>query len=249
MRMTDTHEAAAAAPARRRRGGPARFLRDIVVIFVVALLLSFVIKTFVVRSFYIPSGSMENTLQINDRIIVNELVPRFTPIKRGDVVVFKDPGSWLESAPQPSTTTGNPVVDGVQWFLTQVGIGTQDSNQYLIKRVIGLPGDTVSCCDAHGHVEVNGKPITEPYIVTPAGRNAVPTSFSVTVPAGALWVLGDNRYNSADSAYHYNGKKSPWFVPISDVDGRAVLITWPVQHWSFLDDFPSVFRGSDRAGS
>jgi signal peptidase I len=115
------------------------FLRDILVIFVVALLISFLVKTYLIRSFYIPSGSMENTLQIDDRIIVNELVPDLVDVRRGDVIVFTDPGGWLDGTTPVTTASGNPVTDGAAWFLTQIGLGTRDSNDHLIKRVIGCP--------------------------------------------------------------------------------------------------------------
>jgi signal peptidase I len=232
---------------RPRKTGPARFVRDLLIIFLAALLISFLIKTFLVRSFYIPSASMENTLQINDRIIVNELVPKVTSIKRGDVVVFTDPGGWLTSQEQVSSTSGNPVIDGAQWFLTQVGLGTQDSDDHLIKRVIGLPGDKVACCNDFGQMTVNGVPIDEPYTKLPVGvTRESQNDFSVTVPAGSLWVEGDNRYNSADSRLQTN-TPSKGFVPISDVVGRAFVITWPISRWTWLDDYPSVFRGTDKA--
>ncbi|ROQ41411.1 signal peptidase I [Frondihabitans sp. PhB188] len=229
----------------RRPGGMGRFLRDIVIIFLAALLISFLIKTFLVRSFYIPSASMENTLQINDRIIVNELVPNVVPLKRGDIIVFKDPGGWLSTSDQVSSTTGNPVVDGFQWFLTQVGLGTQDSDDHLVKRVIGLPGDKVACCNDFGQMTVNGVPLDEPYTKLPAGiSRESEKDFSVTVPAGSLWVEGDNRYNSADSRLQTN-TPSKGFVPESDVVGRAFIITWPLSRWTWLDDYPDVFRGTD----
>ncbi|GAA4686831.1 signal peptidase I [Frondihabitans cladoniiphilus] len=232
-----------------RRGGTARFLRDILIIFLAALLISFLVKTFLVRSFYIPSPSMTNTLQVNDRIVVNELVPRASAIKRGDVVVFTDPGNWLSEGEQAQTTTGNPVVDGLQWALTQVGLGTQDSGNHLIKRVIGLPGDHVACCNAQGQLEVNGTPLTEPYINVPAGKPADPYTFDVTVPAGELWVMGDNRDDSADSAYHYTQTPSTAFVPISDVVGRAVAITWPSSRWGTISDYPQVFARVPKGAS
>src|SRR4249919_1508704 len=121
----------AAADKRRKQRSVKLFIRDILIIFVVAVLVSFLIKTFLVRSFYIPSASMENTLQIDDRILVNELVPNLVGVERGDVVVFKDPGGWLP----PSTQTD---VNPIDWFLTLIGLSAADSNDHLIKRVIGL---------------------------------------------------------------------------------------------------------------
>ncbi|AMM22474.1 S26 family signal peptidase [Frondihabitans sp. PAMC 28766] len=230
-----------------RKGGGWRFLRDIVIIFLAALLISFLIKTFLVRSFYIPSASMENTLQINDRIIVNELVPNVSPIKRGDVIVFTDPGGWLDGAPQTaSDSSSNPVIHGIQWALTQVGLGTQDSDDHLVKRVIGLPGDKVACCNAFGQMTVNGVPLDEPYTKLPPGvTRESQNDFSVTVPKGSLWVEGDNRYDSADSRYQ-TSTPSKGFVPESDVVGRAFVITWPSSRWGFISDYPNVFDGTGK---
>ncbi|TAM71268.1 MAG: signal peptidase I [Microbacteriaceae bacterium] len=216
------------------------FIRDILIIFVVAVLVSFLIKTFLVRSFYIPSGSMENTLLINDRIIVNELEPNLMPIHHGDVVVFTDPGGWL---PPATPVKQNPIAAGIDWALSVVGLSAPDSDDHLIKRVIGLPGDHVACCNALGQLSVNGVPLKEPYIIIPPGEvNAASVSFDVTVPPGDLWVMGDNRWDSQDSSRNQNlpGKG---FVPIKDVVGRAVLISWPISRWAYLDNYPGVFQG------
>lgn len=180
-----------------------RFLRDLAIIVVLALLASFLVKAFLVRSFFIPSESMEDTLLVGDRVLVNELVPEVVGLHRGDVVVFRDPGGWL-------------------------GAGQGDD---LIKRVIGLPGDRVSCCGADGRLSVNGQPVDEPYVVAPAGTDRVSLQdFDVTVPDGQLWVMGDNRYESADSRAHGT-------VPESDVVGRAFLTTWPVSRWTVLSRY------------
>jgi signal peptidase I len=223
-----------------RKSGWKGLLRDVVVIFVVAVLVSFLIKTFVARSFYIPSGSMENTLQINDRIIVNELQPSVFPLQRGDVVVFKDPGGWL---PAPAPSTGNALQQGVGAVLDFVGLGASDSDQHLVKRLIGLPGDTITCCNALGQMSVNGVPLKEPYVLLPAGVEQVSAKpFTVTVPAGKVWVMGDNRYNSADSRYHMDDPGGG-FVPLDDVVGKAFVVSWPVSHWSWLSDYPETFAG------
>ncbi|SBN62304.1 signal peptidase I [Curtobacterium sp. 9128] len=180
-----------------------KFLRDLVIIVVAALLASFLVKAYLVRSFYIPSASMENTLLVGDRVLVNELVPKAVGLQRGDVVVFQDPGGWL-------------------------GPGMGDD---LIKRVIGLPGDTVSCCDADGRLQVNGHAVDEPYVVLRSGSNRVSgQDFTEKVPAGQIWVMGDNRYDSADSRVHGT-------VPESDVVGRAFVITWPANRWSVLSRY------------
>lgn len=240
--MTDSSQTVRPRRSARTTGWKA-LLRDVVIIFVVAVLVSFLIKTFVARSFYIPSGSMENTLQINDRIIVNELQPRVFPLQRGDVVVFKDPGGWL---PPAAPSTGNPIQKGIGAVLDFVGLGASDSDQHLVKRLIGLPGDHVTCCNALGQMSVNGVPLKEPYVLLPPGQQAVSGKpFDVTVPAGKIWVMGDNRYNSADSRYHMDDP-TKGFVPLSDVVGRAFVISWPVSHWSWLDNYPETFQGTER---
>lgn len=233
-----------ATETQRKRRGVGLFLRDLVIIFMVALLISFVIKTFLVRSFYIPSGSMEQTLLENDRIIVNQLQPRLVPIEHGDVVVFRDPGGWL---PPQTPMEQNPIVAGVDWVLSVVGLSAPDSNDHLIKRVIGLPGDHVVCCNPLGQMSVNGIPLSEPYISLPSGETEVSKDdFDVTVPDNALWVMGDNRYNSKDS--RYNGTTpGKGFVPIDNVVGRAFVISWPLDRWAWLDDYPDVFRGVEDA--
>jgi signal peptidase I len=216
------------------------FVRDTVLILVAAIVISVGIKAFLIRSFYIPSESMQDTLQVNDRIIVNELVPDMIAVKHGDVVVFRDPGGWLPASP---VVQQNPLSAAVDWALSVVGLSAPDSNDHLIKRVIGLPGDKVTCCNAFGQISVNGVPISEPYVKLPAGTSKVSAiDFSVTVPADSYWVMGDNRYNSRDSRYNTDGP-TKGFVPKSDIVGRAFVITWPSSHWTWLDDYPSVFGG------
>ena len=220
------------------------FLRDVLLIFLAALLISFLIKTFLIRSFYIPSSSMEDTLLVNDRIIVNQLEPRFIPIEHGDVVVFRDPGGWLPPTP---VIEQNPVIAAIDAVLAFVGLSAPDSNDHLIKRVIGLPGDTVVCCNDFGQLEVNGVPLEEPYTNLPDGvTKATRDDFEVTVPKDSLWVMGDNRYNSADSVFHRNDP-SGGFVPIDNVVGRALLISWPIDRWTWLDNYPTTFHEVDKA--
>ncbi len=229
--------------AEKKKGGVGRFLRDVAIILVAAIVISFLIKTFLIRSFYIPSESMEATLVKNDRIIVNELVPEVMPIERGDVVVFKDPGGWLSGQPQPVQPT--PVIGFFDWLLSIVGLTAPDSNDHLIKRVIGLPGDEVACCNEFGQMTVNGVPLEEPYVQLPAGSSAVSRDdFSVVVPDDSLWVMGDNRYNSCDSRCNTSGP-TDGFVPLDHVVGRAFLVSWPSQHWTWLDNYPQTFAGVD----
>ena len=246
--MSETEAASiedAAIPSKKRapKRGWKYFLRDVLLIFLAALLISFLIKTFLIRSFYIPSSSMEDTLLINDRIIVNQLEPRFIPIEHGDVVVFRDPGGWLPPAP---VIEQNPVVAAIDAVLAFVGLSAPDSNDHLIKRVIGLPGDTVVCCNDFGQLTVNGTPLEEPYLKLPEGVTKVTRDdFEVTVPEGSLWVMGDNRYNSADSSFHRDDPNGG-FVPIDNVVGRALLISWPVDRWTWLDNYPLTYHGVDR---
>jgi len=242
-RMTDSAVVEGARPTRR---GVLRFVRDVVLILLAAVIVSIGVKTFVVRSFYIPSPSMTNTLQVQDRILVNELVPRLMPLHHGDVVVFSDPGGWLggtAAAPSP-TTRQSPV----EWALSTIGLTASSVQDHLVKRVIGLPGDRVECCTAFGQVSVNGSPLNEQgYIrLNPGVSDAYPKEFSVTVPKDSLWVLGDNRDNSGDSGYHEVEQPGSGFVPLNDVVGRAFVITWPIARWSWLDDYPEVFAGVDR---
>jgi signal peptidase I len=233
-------------PRRKRRSGLVRFLRDVAIILVAAVVISFLIKTFLIRSFYIPSESMLDTLHVNDRIIVNELVPGAIPIERGDVVVFKDPGGWLLPLPEPDQ---HPVVGFFDWLLSFVGLTAPDSNDHLIKRVIGLPGDTVACCNEFGQMTVNGIPLEEPYVQLPPNTSAVSKDdFEVTVPEDSLWVMGDNRYNSQDSRYNTQGP-TKGFVPFENVVGRAILISWPIDRWTWLDNYEFVFTGVDAGDS
>ncbi len=228
---------------KRSKRSVALFIRDLLIIFVVALLISFLIKTFLVRSFYIPSGSMEDTLLVNDRIIVNQLEPELMPIEYGDVVVFTDPGGWL---PPPTPIEQDAIVAGVDWLLSVVGLSAPDSNDHLIKRVIGLPGDHVVCCNALGQMSVNDIPLSEPYLKLRAGATKVSKDdFDIVVPNNSLWVMGDNRDNSRDS--RYNGDTpGKGYVPIDNIVGRAVVISWPIGRWTVLDNYPEVFRGVDK---
>ncbi len=212
-------------------------LFDFVTVVGAALILSLLIKTFLLRSFFIPSGSMLETLQINDRIFVNELVPNVVSPERGDVVVFKDPGGWLNSTPELSN---KPAFEqGVDFFLSAFGLIAPDSSQHLVKRVIGKPGDHVVCCSPSGKLVINGVQITEPY-VSP-GSNPSDKNFDVRVPANSYWVMGDNRGNSEDSRFHEE-LPSKGFVNKKFIVGRAFVVSWPQTHWKWLDNYPNVFK-------
>ena len=194
---------------------------------VVALAITLLLQTFFVQVFSIPSGSMQNTIAIGDRVVVDKLSPWFGwKPQRGEVVVFKDPDNWLADDPVPKD---GPVLGAVKSAFTFVGLLPSDRD--LIKRVIGVPGDTVACCDTQGRVTVNGKPLDESYVFP--GNPPSRITFKVTVPAGKLWVMGDHRDISADSRYHMTDATGG-FVPEKDVVGRAVAVVWPLSHWRTL---------------
>lgn len=216
--------AADAGGARRKRP----FWRDLVVIVIAALVLTVLLKEFVVQVFSIPSGSMENTLLPGDRVLVNKLIYRFRGIARGDVIVFSGQGSWGPEAPPPP---GNPVLR--LWDDAKELFGVSAPGTDYIKRVIGLPGDRVACCDVRGRVTVNGVALNEQSYIHP-GDAPSQIRFSVTVPPGRLWVMGDNRADSDDSRYRMDGP-GEGTVPESAVVGRAFMIAWPL---SRINDLP-----------
>ncbi|AUG79871.1 S26 family signal peptidase [Kitasatospora sp. MMS16-BH015] len=200
-------------------------------ILVVALVVALMLKTFLVQVFVIPSGSMEQTIQIGDRVLVDKLTPWFgSEPGRGDVVVFKDPGGWLESDHKGSSD--GTVLRATKKVFSYVGLLPSDNEQDLIKRVIGVPGDTVQCCDDQGRLLVNDQPVNEPYLA--AGNPPSRQQFRVDVPAGRLWVMGDHRDISADSRYHM-GNPGGGTIPMGNVIGRAVVIAWPIQRVRQLD--------------
>lgn len=224
------HEARQNTPGAR----VSRLLRELAIVVVVALVASLGIKTFIAQSFWIPSGSMENTLVPGDRVVVSKFTPGPFDLKRGDVVVFHDPGHWLDIPNTKRSGLSGALVSGMQF----VGLYPSGDND-LIKRVIGLPGDHVKCCNTRGQLVVNGMGLSEPYIYPGGGTDQ--KKFSVTVPSGRVWVMGDNRGDSADSRFHDDGSGRTGSVPESDIIGRAVMLVWPVNRMSRLSNFPSTF--------
>ena len=228
----DDHDAPdepASAPTGKRRK---HFWRELLVIVVVAAVLTLVVKAFVAQVYKIPTGSMENTLQINDRVLVNKLVYHFRSIDRGNIVVFSGQDSWGPDAPPPPN---NGFVR--LWDEVLSDIGLQSSQTYYIKRVIGLPGDKVACC-TDGKVTVNGVPLNETSYLYPGDAPSFPFK-TVTVPAGHLWVMGDHRGDSDDSRYH-NSDPGGGAIPENEVVGRAFLIIWPPSQFRDLP-IPSTF--------
>ncbi len=212
-------------------------LREIVLVLVMAMVLSFVVKTWFIQAFYIPSGSMENTLLIGDRVVVSKLTPGPIDLERGDVVVFQDPGGWLDTVPLPER---EGLGGAIHRLLVFVGLFPSESEDHLIKRVIGLPGDTVTCCGEDGRLSVNGVPVDETYVRPGDSPSDVP--IDVTIPPGRIWVMGDHRSDSEDSRYHDpNGDGAQGSVPLADVTGRAIGIVWPFERFSWLSDHPEVF--------
>jgi signal peptidase I len=209
------------------------FWRDLSVIVIAALILTILLKAFVVQVFSIPSGSMENTLLPGDRILVNKMIYRFRPIERGDIVVFSGSGSW----DPPTSGPSNPFArfwDDVTGLVGIAGPGTD-----YVKRVIGVPGDHVVCCNALGQVTVNGVALSEKSYIFP-GAAPSQIRFNITVPPGRLWVMGDNRADSDDSRYR-TGDPGGGTIPESAVVGRAFVIIWPLSRIGDLP-IPNTFQ-------
>ena len=220
------------APAAKRPKKKRNFWRELLTIVAAAAVLTLLVKAFVVQVYRIPSASMENTLQVGDRVLVNKVVYHFRDIARGDVVVFSGQDSWGPDAPpQP----GDPVVRLFDDVLS--GIGLQNDQTYYIKRVIGLPGDHVACC-TDGKVTVNGVPLSEGEYLFP-GNPPSTIKFNEVVPSGHLWVMGDHRSDSDDSRYHPEDPGGG-AIPENQVVGRAFLIIWPPSQIRDLP-IPSTF--------
>jgi signal peptidase I len=199
-----------------------------------ALVLALVIKTLFLQAFYIPSGSMRETLEVNDRILVQKVSYWFGDVERGDIVVFDDPAGWLPR--ESGESNGNAVTKGL------AKIGLFPTGGHLVKRVIGVGGDTVACED--GEVLVNGTALDEDEYVT-LPRKACTTAWTVEVPEGRIWVMGDNRNQSADSRVHL-GDEGGGAIPVDDVVGKVFVVVWPIGHWDFITR-PDTFDALDEA--
>ncbi|MFJ8662765.1 signal peptidase I [Streptomyces sp. NPDC093795] len=226
-------------PAGGSGNGPRRqrsFWKELPLLVGIALVLALLIKTFLVQAFSIPSESMMNALQKGDRVLVDKLTPWFgSEPERGEVVVFHDPGGWLESQKTPTPNV-------VQKFLSFIGLMPSAEEKDLIKRVIAVGGDTVSCKEG-GKVVLNGKTLDETGYLYPGSVPCQDSFGPIKVPENRIWVMGDNRQNSLDSRFH---QQLPGGGTVSndEVVGRAVVIAWPVTRWATLP-VPDVF---DQAG-
>jgi signal peptidase I len=205
------------------------FWKELPILIGIALILALLIKTFLVQAFSIPSDSMQNTLQEGDRVLVDKLTPWFgSEPERGEVVVFHDPDGWLK---------GEPTVEpnAVQRVLSWIGLMPSAEEKDLIKRVVGVAGDTVECKNT-GPLKVNGKALNEPYVYpgnTPCTMDELGGQFKVKVPEGKIWVMGDHRQNSLDSRYHQEDSNGG-MVPVDNVVGRAIVVAWPPTRWDTL---------------
>lgn len=221
------------------------FWREFPFLMLVAFVLAFLVKTFLFQAFFIPSGSMENTLAVGDRVLVNKAVYHTRPIERGDIVVFDGLDSF---APEFTILApGSPIQQVTGWFGQLIGFAAPNERDF-VKRVIGVGGDHVICCDVQGRVSVNGTVLSETSYVF-AGNAPSDVPFDITVPDGKLFVLGDHRAASSDSRAHL-GDPGGGFVPVDRVIGRAFVIVWPLQHAQVLP-IPETFSqpGLARSGT
>ena len=230
----------------RESRSAAKAVQETVLLLVVAVALTVGVKTFLLQAFYIPSGSMEPGLAINDRILVEKPSYWFDGgPQRGDIVVFDDPGNWLDEAETAPASSG-----ALPTLLAKVGL--YPTGGHLVKRVVGVAGDTVVCCDPDGRIKVNGKPIDEDGFIDPQddcdGPMAGCDGWSATVPKGRIFVMGDNRDESADSSFHLCAPGNDRcdadgaFVPVDLVVGKVFALVWPLGHAKLLHR-PAAFEG------
>ncbi|MCS4484890.1 signal peptidase I [Gleimia sp. 6138-11-ORH1] len=221
-KTTDPTESETTAEPQSKLRKVGSFIREYTIVIVLAVTISALIRAFLFQAFWIPSGSMSPTLEVGDSVAVSRLTPRFFEIKRGDVIVFNDTQQWLPPAAENDSKL-NWIIKPLEFL----GLRPASSEQFLVKRVIGVPGDKVVCCNSLDQLVINDKPITEPYLASGSDNSLIP--FEVTIPEGKLWVMGDNRNNSADSRAHRNVNNG--MVNIEDVVGKVVVVIWPHTSW------------------
>lgn len=223
-----------------RRSGADRvrhFAKEVLLIGGTALIVSFLIKTFVAQAFWIPSGSMEQTLIYGDRVLVSKIQAGPMSIQRGDIAVFRDPGGWLPEVEQPDR---GPVLGPVMSGLEFVGLAPATDGSHLIKRVIGVGGDHIVCCDDQGRITVNDVPLEEDYLFPGDAPSRQP--FDIRVPEEHYWMMGDHRSNSRDSRANDNGGSGETgSVPADHMVGRALVLVWPLDRWSVFDGARDIF--------
>lgn len=217
-----------------RSGRKRSAVREFAVVIGIALILSMLVKTFLLQPFWIPSGSMENTLVRGDRVVVSKLTPGVFDLKRGDVVVFADDEHWLDAPNVQRSMVADAIIKPLQF----VGL-YPEGDDHLIKRLIGLPGDHVTCTPG-GKLTVNGDALNEPYLYP--GDQPCQDAFDIVVPAGKAWVMGDHRSASGDSREHDDGSGGRLgSISISSITGRAVAIVWPLDRMGGLSNYSSTF--------
>ena len=232
-----TTSAGAVEGSRRARTGGRRkkhqqlpLWQETLLLLGIALVLAVVIKALFMQAFYIPSGSMNDTLVLDDRILVQKVSYWQGEPQRGDIVVFSDPGGWL--GPGEVRTADNLVARSMETF------GLYPTGGHLVKRVIGVGGDRVVCCDKEGRITVNGVALHEQSYLA-AGEKPSLIKFDVEVADGFLWMQGDNRSNSADSRVHL-GDPGGGFIPVDDVVGKVFMVVWPWSHATMVER-PATF--------
>ena len=220
---------ASSRPTRRgrrgRSGAPLPVWQEMLLLLGIALVLAVVIKAFFMQAFYIPSGSMNDTLVLDDRILVQKVSYWAGPPQRGDIVVFSDPGGWL--GPYEAQPADQALARALEAF------GLYPTGGHLVKRVIGVGGDRVACCDGDGRVTVNGVALHEESYLAKGEKPSL-IEFDVEVPDGYLWVQGDNRSNSADSRVHL-GDPGGGFIPVDEVVGKVFMVAWPWTHAALVE--------------
>ncbi len=221
--------------AKKKKGS---FWRELPILVVTALVLTFLIQTFLARVYVIPSASMESTLHgcpgcTNDRVLVDKLTYQMRDPRSGDVVVFRGPDSWGSNIEFSNPRSDNVLVRGLQQAASLVGLAPPDERDF-VKRVIALEGQVVQCCDERNRVMVDGAALDEPYAIF-VGSEPQEEFGPVTVPEGGLWMMGDNRNNSADSRRHVADERSGT-VPVDNVIGKARVIVLPLARWQGIAD-------------